>query len=352
MTDQDDTHFVSNEDLLGRYVLGALDDVERARLDGHLATCPACAQTVHQERLIAAGVKRLGRDELRRSLRTRLVPPQRDLRWPRILAAAGLIATLTGIGIYYLRFNGVPSVPEIAERPPAPVHGNESPSLPQPALAPSADQFRQEPMRSAPGSNALTDAKTKSSEAPSSQRSITDAETRSPSEAVRVTQAPVHKELARKLTEETPAAFWAEGNVEGPEGVRGGAAERRSFSGSRSDLPVLKREQSVNQAAAAKDASTQPPPQFVLRQASSGALPVLRQKALKAAAQMTVQTKVERKGEVTTMTLFLDSLLDEGALRGARVQTLGDDSLVVTLGQKRISYKLPPGTTAQVQTKK
>jgi len=352
MTDQDNIHFANDEDLLGRYVLGSLSKEERARFDVHVASCQTCARAVHQERLLAAGIKRQGRDELKQALRARLDASKPGLPWPKILAAAAVVAILGGVGVYYRYFTAAPPVPEIAERPPLQAQEAEPSDIPQPSGGSVSDEAKRPAALSAPSSKGTLDAKAKTEivvAAPLPEK-ITKKE--SFGETARADRLSARNALEGGLNEKAPEAFWAEGSVEGPGEEREVAFDQAVSGKAHSELRRMMA--ASPQAASAKDNSLrdQEIPQFVLKQASSTALPAVRQKTLQAAAQTTVQTKVERKGEVTTMTLFLDTLMDEGALKKARVQALGDDSVVVMLGLKKISYKFPPGSTAQTQTKK
>ena len=349
MTDQNDIHFADDEDLLGRYVLGSLPEDERARLDIHVATCQACARAVHQERLLAAGIKRQGRDELKQALRARLAASKTGVPWPKILAAAALVAILGGAGVYYRYFSAVPSIPEIVERSPAHAREAEPSIASEPSGAPVSDEA-QHP--AAPISRATLDAKAKQDKLAPLALTETMTKKESSSEISRADTLSGRNAFQGRLNEKASEAFWAEGSVEGPEQELAGALNQAVSGNTQGELS--KRAVAAPQAASGKDNTVrdQELQQYVLKQAPSNALPPVRQKSLQAARQTTVQTRVERRGEVTTLTLFLDSLLDEQALKNARVQALADDSVVITLGQKKISYKFPPAIGAQTQTRK
>ncbi|MCC6398838.1 MAG: zf-HC2 domain-containing protein [Bacteroidetes bacterium] len=67
-----DEHWTTDEDLLGHFVLGKLPDARRQALELHLQSCPECRKRVDGERLLAAGVQRAGREDLKARLRERL----------------------------------------------------------------------------------------------------------------------------------------------------------------------------------------------------------------------------------------------------------------------------------------
>jgi hypothetical protein len=73
-----------------------------------------------------------------------------------------------------------------------------------------------------------------------------------------------------------------------------------------------------------------PPSQFSLRQQGAS-----------------VQTLLQRSPTGMQLTVFLDTLVSQKDLSRSRVQTIGDDSIVVNLGQRRIGYKLPSEWSGQ-----
>jgi anti-sigma factor RsiW len=88
MTDDGDRHFASDEELLSLYVLGRLDESERERLDRHAAMCSTCMEALRAEMRIAAGARRLGRENVKAELRQRIAAERERVRWPRVLSAA------------------------------------------------------------------------------------------------------------------------------------------------------------------------------------------------------------------------------------------------------------------------
>jgi anti-sigma-K factor RskA len=104
--------------LSGAYAVDALDDIERARFERHLATCPECSEEVAGLRetaaMLAASVDSGPSPELRNRVlgeisKVRPLPPtaatpevvRRTARWFPKLAAAAVAAVLvaTGVGV-------------------------------------------------------------------------------------------------------------------------------------------------------------------------------------------------------------------------------------------------------------
>jgi Anti-sigma-K factor rskA, C-terminal/Putative zinc-finger len=103
---------VTGEDihtLVGAYALDAVDDVERARFDRHLATCPSCAQELAElratagrladlteaappARLRAAVLAEVARTPQARAGRPARTTEARWRRWTAAAVAAGIIA--------------------------------------------------------------------------------------------------------------------------------------------------------------------------------------------------------------------------------------------------------------------
>lgn len=65
-------HWTLDEELLAEYVLGRLSDSRREACSRHLASCAECRKRLEDEQLLAAGVQRAGREELKARLRQRL----------------------------------------------------------------------------------------------------------------------------------------------------------------------------------------------------------------------------------------------------------------------------------------
>jgi len=98
-----------------------------------------------------------------------------------------------------------------------------------------------------------------------------------------------------------------------------------------------------------KDVLPRPRAQYLLRQQPANALPVDRERSGR--DQQSVPTRIDQRGSTTTMTMYLDSLVDEREMKKARVEAVSDDSVVVTLGGKKILYRFPPGQAAQERQK-
>lgn len=101
MTDMEHTHWTNDEELLARFVLGQINPDEASVLEQHLQECAECSVLVQAERLLAAGIKRSGRAEMKQRLISNIA--QKDLGtfdWSRVASVAAAI--LFVITIWYV----------------------------------------------------------------------------------------------------------------------------------------------------------------------------------------------------------------------------------------------------------
>src|SRR3989304_2584400 len=100
MPDETGKHWTDGEDLLARFVLGKLDAREASSLEQHLAECARCAEAARTEQVIAAGLKRTGREELKQRLAQRL-RQQRSHRfnWYQAAGIAAAVVLLVAVAL-------------------------------------------------------------------------------------------------------------------------------------------------------------------------------------------------------------------------------------------------------------
>lgn len=91
-------HFSENPELLESYVLGRLDAPTMASCAAHERECRTCREAVAREQMLAAGIRRAGRNALKARIASGATPTSRDL-WPAILSAAAVVVVMIGVGI-------------------------------------------------------------------------------------------------------------------------------------------------------------------------------------------------------------------------------------------------------------
>ncbi len=319
MTDGSASHFGSDDDLLSRYALDRLNAEERAGMDAHAAGCTACRDALRREMLIAAGARRLGRETLKAELKKRVAGREASSPWPRYIAAAAVLCLVVGFGVYYTFLHSPAPLP-IAAAPPAgisaPIARNEEADKPVAHAKADAPQKKKEPVREL-------------------SRDREDA--RSEGTAV---GGIARAQAADELSAAEAGEFWSDGIVTRPPEYLDQAAPAAPLRGTaQSAVNSLALKKAVKEEAGRlKDARSGVQEKYLIQQRPASALPANRRKTQDEAN--TVPTHIEKQGSTTTMTLYLDPPVDDRELKGARVEALRDDSVVVTLGGRKIMYRL------------
>jgi hypothetical protein len=350
MTDGGSTHFRSDEEILSRYVLGSLDEAERERIDRHASQCPECMESLRREMLIAAGAKRLGRADLKSELKRRIAAGEEHARWGRILSIAAAVVLAAGLGVYYTLFNGPGTIPLRTDSMP-PMAGKteqmpgKKPDAPAAGEAQSAARENADETSAGGGPRSALKQKGPAPAVSPSPELRRKAE----NEFGKITRS---EPAAQTLTGGEQGAFWSEGVVQRSPPDAGEASSRGALNENQAmqDKALLLKSRDVKKEAPAMDALSRVQGRYLLRQQHASTLQAVRENPVK--DQERVPTLVEEQGGTTTMTLYLDSLVDERDLKEARVEPGRDDSVVVTVGAKKIMYRFPPGGAAQQQKKK
>ena len=344
MTDDSGTHIASDEELLSRYVLGRLDPAEREAVDRHTAGCGACMEALRREMRIAAGARRLGREELKAELKRRVAAAPRPDVWPRVLGAAAAIGIVAGLGVYYVWFAGggtLTSRPGVTP----PLAGRTESRSGEGGNAPArelADNVKKERKLE---SSAPSPGRIQREEKASASPAIRDNEQSPAPTAVGVAGS----EAARGTPSARPGEFWSDGVVERHEAALDAAAPRGAVTAQERNAVLFESRKVKKEHDRLKDALPRPQGEYLIRQQPVSALPVDRGRSGR--DQERVPTRVDQRGDTTTMTMYLDSLVGESELKKARVEAVSDDSVVVTLGGKKILYRFPPGQGAQQRQK-
>lgn len=361
MTDQSNRHIAGDEELLARYALGTLEADTREAVERHIAGCDACAAAVRRERLIAAGARRLGRDQIKRRLgQTPIVEGSRPTVWPRVLSAAAVLGLIVGAGLYYDWLgSGTGDVSPVTEQKaqfetPAQESGKAAP--PTASAPPGRDQdagvsdARRESGRFAQAVPPVTGEK-KSFRSDQSAARTMQGEVGATQPSAAGAAAGISREKEGMEAVAAPAVYWTEGTPLSGVGELGAAQAADRVS---DESRMLKKELDgkskidVQRKAAANELQSSMG-NYRVNQAPASALPRERQMVQQRNAGGGVQTLVKQDGNITTMTLFLDSLVDPIEAKSANVEAVSDDSLIVNLGKQRIGYRIPTGVNKEQQ---
>jgi anti-sigma factor RsiW len=342
MTDDIGTHIASDEELLSKYALGRLLGSEQEKVDRHTAGCPACMEALRREMRVAAGARKLGREDLKAELKRRIAAPPVRAAWPRIVSVAAAISIIAGLGVYYAWFTGKGSLsPPVGGSPPL---AGRTESLKQDeGNAPARELAERVTAEKPPESPAPAGAHAAANQEGSASHAPRSADNNRRTEPSRGSTAA----SSGAPMEEPGGGFWSDGIVERAGGALDAAAARGGVSAGEKTALLFKSKALKKEADQTKDALQG---QYLLRQKPASALTGSRERSGR--DQQTVPTRVDQRGSTTTMTLYLDSLLDENDLKRGRVEAVSDDSVVVTLGGTKILYRFPPGQGAQQQRQK
>lgn len=361
MTDDSRDHIAGDEELLERYVLGTLGEDERLAVEHHIAGCDTCAAAVRRERLIAAGARRLGRDQLRNVLRqSARQPAGRPVVWQRVLSAAAVLGLIVGAGLYYdwLGTGNVPETSEQLRQYSAPEKGAKMESPPTGASPHGRDEgsglvdARREPGRFAEAAPPPAgEKKSDRADTPAPLKAQGDLDAAQPA-ATGVSAGVLRdKEGKRAEASAPPTGIWTEGtplsSVE--EAAAAQAADKVSAESRVVRKEMDAKSKNANQLKAPANERQNSMAQYRVDQAPASALPRERQMVQQRKAGGGVQTLVTQEGSVTTMTLYLDSLVDPIEVKSANVEPVSDDSVIVNLGKQRIGYRLPAATNKEQQ---
>lgn len=334
MTDNGEHLLADDPELLERFVLEKLAEGERAKLDEHLRTCAVCRKAVHMERMMAAGARRLGRDETKERLARRLsVDRHTTFPW-RTLAAAAVIITLIGISItsrWFAVHEPSPLAPELGQVS-APTGGEDRRADAEKSEYAAPSTVRKEGATSE-GKGGPAESKIQNTPMAAAPQTETGKEDLAVADkAVRLQPAIDEKKSTATGSPTRSPAYWTEGTV---------------FQQSGEEETLLKDALQKPAAAARveRDAdaltlqNTMPP--ISISQRSAADLPRTRQVLQKQTAPGQVQTLVEQRDDGFHLTLYLDSLVDETALKNSTVRQVGPDSAIVRIANQQIGYRIP-----------
>lgn len=330
-------YWTDDPEMVERYVLGRLTEEEKRRLDAEIAECEPCREMLRREMMLAAGVRRRGRDELRSRLRRRLV---RERRAPiRMYQGAGLAAAVViiavGVGVYQMFFADLTRPTQFGKKEVVITQGGEIGA----AREEKREERTTEGEKDAPPPEARPDgrsggernrrlAESSKRTAPSPQRSVASAAKAKGDAVPAVAQRSIW--LLGTVVTETGAART---------GAAALSAESRTADAASPERTVTLRRGVVENGVA-------------LQQRPLSDLPRARRSQMGSARR--VETLVETTGDGgLQLTIYSDDLAASD-LSAASVETHDGDSLVVTTPTQRILYRLPPDliTAPSVRTKR
>jgi hypothetical protein len=341
-------HFAEDPETLEEFVLGRMDPGTQALCEEHLLTCDTCKQNVLVERVIAAGIKRAGRDRLKERLGVIAgTSPSSRIPWPHVLSVAAVVAILIGIGITQRWF--------VTHVEPKDVAALEQPQRDEKSTAAEPQKEQGAPPQSAtrtlPSAQRRMDAERRNESHDYAPKGGAGKEGYAPAPTDRIEEAPATETGKDKrradMAQPTMSLaggqneFWANGTLLSVPGAKKEADEGKAV---RSKIVG-----EMNAADAMRD-TTDSIGRVVVEQRPVSKLPAALQNQQQFYSRQTIQTLVRQSEGETQLTLYPVSPFDSTQLHYARVQQVAPDSLVVQVGSQRIGYRFPPGTLKQGQT--
>lgn len=339
MDNQENIHWTDDPELLARYALGHIEDAQRGLLDDHLVICDVCRTAVRREKELAAGIRLVGRHHLKERLRARIKMPEPNFlrRYQLASLAAAIVVISIGIGFFRFYFGSFEWPTKFSSRDYV-LKQSSSDSSRRTGEFSLADKPADETADATepdaelrPGSqepSATSDnlaARGAGANAESGLSEFRNVETRSqPAERAR--------------------AIWLLGTITVIRDARGGAGVTQSLSPARTEETAKEKSDRKQYAertrtlSIRKDGASQI---ITLSERPASALPGSR--LSKYDTTRSVQTLVEHTSEGLSITMYRDLPAKLSRIHDATIDPVTDDSLVVTMGNERIAYRIPGG---------
>ncbi|MDD8017766.1 MAG: hypothetical protein PHP42_05295 [Bacteroidota bacterium] len=358
MSESDKTYWTDDPELVEKYVLGKISDVECQRLDAEIADCEPCKEKLRQEMELAAGIRRYGRDTMKASLKIKLRREQSTqiFRYQWISFAAAVVVIAIGVGVYRMwfgdlvaptKFGNKEIVFKQTESPNKPLEEKDK-SKESESLKKEEAQVKEPNRRSARPSRVEERASDVAiaESAPAQTQKPTIADQAQSNQGAGSTQQHVEGKFKKIEAEQPTRSIWLIGSVTMvSEKSRQGLQEQTSPR-----ALGLKEEQQKNDNAGRDQNKTlivkrgKVDKNLVLQQRPFKSLPRSRQSQM--SSQRHAETLIEESGSSLSLTIFNDALSPED-LEQAVIERSTDDSLVIALPNQRISYRIPSGWNEQ-----
>ena len=347
-------HFTEDEELLERYVLGTLGPEQRDACEQHLSTCDQCRSAVRDERQLIAGIKRVGREQLKERLKERLGTGS-GVPWLRVAGIAATVVIIAGIGTVYHWWGSTGRTPEstVSESGPR----EETPRQPSMAIGEPAPGNERDAR-----AGKLSEGFAKKSGAPGlKEKSVSLAQKSDVTTVAPLSGGAARKDelaAARKAEPMLPAnepkvgamttdravqrssrqqSFWVQG-IPIPSALN---PESRAEEGQMNAMKQFDKTLSAKRAKQKLEGAVQNATEAgIILQQTQAALNQAGEHQMHAAY---IPTEVQVSDTATLMTLYVDSLMSSREISSARISRVTQDSIIVFVGGRALGYRMPPG---------
>jgi len=347
MTNQPNIHWTRDTELLEQFVMHRLDDARRKELEAHLLTCEGCQRAVKDEQVLVLGMKRVGRDAMKARLRERLAAGQaplaaRKIPWMQITSAAAVVILVVGLGIYNKWIPFGTEKDEFAgdAAQPQPVETlAKAPEVNQEKAGKAEESKPTEESRSREADQLRdrTDDKAAQLEL---ERRVAEAAPSAAGAAAKKDEVAVNELTDADTREKKLAAqgVWVEGVV----------IPEQSTDDLKRAMPQTQLLQSQQAARLMQKANTTA---VTVTEMPVEELPPTQQMRQQRLDNQTVQTMIEQQDGNLNFVLFRQAPQQKLKSHAATLEQVGNDSLIITVGNERIGYNIQGGLDALQQTK-
>jgi hypothetical protein len=356
MNESSKTYWTNDPDLVEKYILGQILEEERKILDAEIADCESCREKLRVELDIAAGIKRHGRDQLKSRL-SRYVKRNENSQLQRYsyagLAAAVFLVAI-GVGVYKVWFSDISWPTKFKEKtivfkqsPPA----NDTLSSLSEKMEDRGIGTENEPVgkKITEGNISSSDKDVTIVEESANGGDRKEAMGSSASKIKKSAQVPpAANQRVRAVIKPFSQKVWLIGSVVMTSNAKSEVSPNialRKSSADRIQSGAEKKDMAQTKALSiTKMEGTQ---QIVLQQRPLYELPASRRTQLTASRH--IETLVEHTEKGLNLIMFNDNL-QENDLKNATLELTKGDSLIVTMEDQKIIYRLPGGWNFQEQT--
>lgn len=360
-------HWTSDEELVERFVMLRITGTEREGFERHLNACPYCRERIRQEMAIVGGVRKFGREEMKRRLAGKLTlsqnrelvaariatpasapfsspePQQKSSRrwnWIPSVALAACVVIIAGIGVINHWWWATPleegSKPETIARVEEPVaNDRKKEEFPRVETLPSQQGRNEQNAPLADGSGEL--GKDKESRPAHAQESV-------------VAAVPMHSSAGGRPLEKHDLAAAKQdlhGNVEiGSEWVEGTISTNASDDLDMNEEAETKAALKMKKSASPLQRAGVPVDARIMQRPITDA-PAGQQKRQQ--STQTVLAHISQSGTRLLVTLYPAVALRGQDIQQAKAYQLAPDSISIVVPGKNIRFKLTQAIGVQAK---
>ena len=351
--DNSKKYWTDDPERIEKYILNKLSTEEKKRLDAEIADCEPCKAKLRKELDLAVGVRRYGRDSMKARLRKKLRRERATqfFNYQYIGLAAAVVIIAIGLGAYQIWFSDLVAPKRFHQQEIVlkqsldsanTIVESQSADQKRAASKPQTEQKESDRLSdkstSVKQKNEITENNTVDKSAPI----ISNAE----SNQLSAGAAGKSEAMVSEITsaESSPSAIWLIGQIV----VVNELAQERALSTAknqkRDNATISEQRRSKTNSQSLETITLNKKTKennIVLQQRSMKDLPIERSQQ-RTVQQREIETLLERTEDGIQLTLFDDSI-KESDMKNAVVERLSDDSIVVSLPNQRIAYRLPSG---------